>query len=140
MSYKLKKAKMEIIITAWALDSYLELRDSQAFSPNEYLEILRPDVLKLKSYPNDPKFVNGKFWSIASDDTGQISGGFKMKWHNLGAQRVQLRLLVGMYKEAILCQAYVKNDPKKEKRMLAKFKTHLALIELGRFVERGRLS
>jgi hypothetical protein len=131
---------MEIIITVWALDSYLELRYSQVFSASEYREIIRPDVLRLKSYPQDPKFMNSKFWSIASDDAGQISGGFKMKWHNLGNQKVQLRLLIGMQKEAHLCQSYIKTDPKKEKRMLAKFKTHLALIELGRFTECGRLS
>jgi hypothetical protein len=131
---------MEIIITAWALDSYLELRDSQTFSAEDYREIIRPDALLLISYPNHPKFMNGKFWSIASDDGGQIAAGFKMKWHNLGSQRNQLRLLVGMFNEAYLCQSYVKNDSKKERRMLAKFKTHLALIEMGRFTDCGRLS
>lgn len=131
---------MEIIITSWALDTYLELSHSQSFSADDYHETIRPDVMRLKSYPNDPKFMNGKFWSIASDESGQISGGFKMKWHNLGYKNLQLRLLVGMYKEAYLCQAYVKTDPKKEKRMLAKFKTHLALIEMGRFTECGRLT
>lgn len=131
---------MDIIITAWALDSYLELRYAHAFSKNDFEEIIRPDVMRLKLYPSDPKFMNGKFWSIASSDSGQISGGFKMKWHNLGSKRLQLRLLVGMFKEAYLCQSYVKNDPKKEKRELAKFKVYLALIEQGRFTECGRLS
>ena len=93
---------MDIIITAWALDSYLELKYNQAFSQNDYQDIIRPDVMRLKSYPNDPKFMSGKFWSIASSDFGQISGGFKMKWHNLGSNRLQLRLLVGMFKERLI--------------------------------------
>jgi hypothetical protein len=131
---------MEIIITAWALDSYLELKASKVFLSSEYNEIIRPDVLKLKNYPNDPSFMNGKFWSVASDDHGQIAGGFKMKWHNFGAQRAQLRLTVCMIHHAYLCQAYVKTDAKYEKRQLAKFKVRLALIEKGQYTESGRLS
>jgi hypothetical protein len=116
----------------------LELIHNQAISNKDFQKTIRPDVEKLKSYPNDPKFMNGKFWSAASDSE-QINGGFKMKWHNLGHQKLQLRLLIGMYKDAYICQAYIKTDPKKEKRMLARFKTHLALIEMGRFTECGRL-
>jgi hypothetical protein len=51
-----------------------------------------------------------------------------------------MRLPVGMFAEAFLCEAYVKTDPKKEKRMMAKFKTHLELIRRGQFTECGRLS
>ena len=126
--------------TEWPLNSYLELREARVFSPQGYKEILRPDVLRLKSYPNHPSFNNEKFWSIASDGNGQIAGGLKMKWHNFGQGRHQLRLPVGMYKEAYLCHAYVKTDSKKEKRMLAKFKTRLELIERGVFTVCGRLS
>lgn len=131
---------MEIIVTSWALDSYLELRDKKAFSPSEYREILRPDALKLLSYPDDPSFSNGKFWSIASFNGEQIPGGFKMKWHNLGSQRVQLRLPVGMFSLAFLCHAYIKTDHKFESRQMAKFKTRLELIKRGQYTECGRLS
>lgn len=62
-----------------------------------------------------------------------------MKWHNLGSRRVQLRLPVAMLVNAMLCQAYVKTDPKFEKRQLAKFKVHLELIRRGQFTECGRL-
>ena len=62
-----------------------------------------------------------------------------MKWHNLGADRIQLRLPVGMMSMAFLLHAYVKKDPKTEARQLAKFKTRLELIRRGQFTECGRL-
>ena len=58
---------MEIIITEWALDSYLDLKGKQAFSDVEYRKSMRPDVLLLKNYPADPKFGQNKFWSEAQD-------------------------------------------------------------------------
>ncbi len=63
-----------------------------------------------------------------------------MKWHQIGPGLVQLRLPVALVGDAYLCNAYVKADEKKEKRMMARFKTYIALIEDGRFIERGRLS
>jgi hypothetical protein len=62
-----------------------------------------------------------------------------MKWHQVGNGKVQLRLPVGMMNEAYLCEAYVKGDPKKEKRKLEKFRTHLELIRRNQFTECGRL-
>ena len=53
---------MKVFITQWALDSYLNLKHDQLFSDEYYRETLRPDVLRLKNYPNDPKFDIGKFW------------------------------------------------------------------------------
>jgi hypothetical protein len=47
---------MDIVITAWALDSYLELKHSHAFTDSEYKVTIRPDVILLKTYPQDPKF------------------------------------------------------------------------------------
>ena len=52
---------MKIIITQWALDAYLELKHANVFSQAYYQEQLRPDALRLKNYPDDPKFANGKF-------------------------------------------------------------------------------
>ena len=63
-----------------------------------------------------------------------------MKWHQIGNGRVQLRLPVGIFTEAMLCEAYVKGNPKEERRKLARFKTHLELIRRGQFTECGRLS
>lgn len=132
---------MDIVVTAWALDSYLNLKHTHVFTDQEYKGMIRPDVELLKTYPTDTKFQNGKFWSIATDGKGsKIPDGFKMKWHQVGAGNVQMRLPVGMFAEAYLCEAYVKTDPKKEKRMMAKFKTHLELIRRGQFTECGRLS
>lgn len=131
---------MDIVITAWALDSYLDLKHTNVFTDQEYKTVIRPDVMLLKTYPQDVKFQNSKFWSIATDGKGKISDGFKMKWHQIGPGKVQMRLPTGLFAEAYMCEAYVKTDPKKEKRMMAKFKTHLELIRRGQFTECGRLS
>lgn len=132
---------MNIIITQWALDSYLDLMSQRVFSRKEYLTVIRPDVMLLKSYPNDTKFNNGKFWSPANDMNGKIiSDGYKMKWHQMGNGKVQMRLTVGMIgSDAYLCEAYVKTDDKTDKRKLAKFKVYLELIRQGRFLVRGKL-
>ena len=125
---------MEIIITEWGLNSYLELRAQQSFTAKEYWQIIRPDVLLLKVYPSHPKFMQANFWSQ------EFPNGYKMKWHQMGNGKVQIRLPVGILDSAYLCEAYVKESSKQEIRKLAGFKTHLQLIRLGRFTERGRLS
>lgn len=69
-----------------------------------------------------------------------------MKWYNLGERCIQLRLPVGLgfgrklASTALLLHAYVKADPKAEKRELIKLKTRLELIGNGRYIERGRLT
>ncbi len=94
----------------------------------------------LKRYPNDPKFSQGKFWSSAQDHSGnKIADGYKMKWHQVGNGKVQLRLPIGMIKKAILCEAYIKHDDKYEKRQLAKFKVHLQRIRQNLHIVRGKL-
>ncbi|MDJ0763119.1 MAG: hypothetical protein QNJ97_09050 [Myxococcota bacterium] len=132
---------MNIIITGWAFDSYLDLKNRQIFDAEEYRKTLRPGVLLLKTYPNDPFFNSSKFWSQATDSAkNRIPHGFKMKWHQIGNGKVQLRLPVGVYTEAYLCEAYVKKNEVFEKRQMARFKTHLALINNNRFTVHGRLS
>tara|TARA_B100000989_G_scaffold296861_2_gene281055 strand:+ start:27393 stop:27791 length:399 start_codon:yes stop_codon:yes gene_type:complete len=131
---------VDIVITQWALDSYLDLKHNRTFSIQEYQNKIRPDVLLLRNYPKDTKFSNGKFWSPASDKNGiKIAHGFKMKWHQVGDGKVQLRLPIAVLNEAMLCEAYQKNNDKKEKRMLAKFKTHIQLIQQGQYTIRGIL-
>ena len=66
---------MEIIITQWALDSYLDLKDATQFSAKDYKETIRPDVLLLLVFPNHAKFSNGKFWSPASVDGNVLAAG-----------------------------------------------------------------
>jgi len=130
---------MKVIITQWGLDSYLNLKHSDLFTRKYYEESLRVDVIRLKKYPNDPKFENGKFWSPARFKKNTIPNGYKMKWHQVGNGCVQLRLPVGLLCHSYLCEAYVKNNEKRELRMLAKFKTHLQLIEEGRYLKCGEL-
>jgi hypothetical protein len=132
---------MEVVITQWALDSYLDLKGKRVFSDDEFDKIIKPDGRLLLVYPNDPWFNQNKFWSPAQDMNGKvIPDGFKMKWHNMGHGRVQLRLPVGIINgAAYLCEAYVKSNEKVEKRKLSKFKDHLQLIRQNRHIVMGRL-
>lgn len=50
---------MNIVISQWALDAYLDLKSRQIFSPQEYWGTIRPDALLLRQYPLAPKFKNG---------------------------------------------------------------------------------
>jgi len=133
---------MEVVITEWALNSYLDLKAGNVFTDDEYKKILRPDVLLLRQYPDDPKFKQGKFWSPANDRSGGIiSNGYKMKWHQIGNGRVQLRLTVAILdNKCFLCEAYVKKDDKVDVRKLSKFKGYLEIIRQGRYTIRGILT
>lgn len=132
---------MDILITQWALDAYLELKRKRVFDENTYKEIIRPDVLLLRDFPDNPKFGQGKFWSVAQDKSGKvIANGYKMKWHQIGNGLVQLRLTVGVFdNECFLCEAYVKSNESQEHRKLAKFKAHLELIRSKKYTICGRL-
>src|SRR3990172_13130110 len=113
---------MVIVITEWALQSHLDLRSRNVFSDQDYWNVIRPDVDRLRASPADQKFGNPKFWGPATDRAGApLAGGFKMKWHNLGPGRVQLRLAVALVNgEALLCRGYVKSDAKVDKAEMAK--------------------
>ncbi|MCK5072898.1 MAG: hypothetical protein KAQ98_05685 [Bacteriovoracaceae bacterium] len=138
---------MEVIITEWAKQTYLDLR-GKVFTRAEYKNTLRPDAELLKtSYPSDPKFGNDKFWGPAKHKGNILKYGHKMKWHNFGNGNVQLRLgvviveteLEGKKKErAFLCRSYIKND-KTEKREMAKLKIHIKKIVDGNYTYRGQL-
>ena len=93
---------MEIVITSWALNSYLDFKHNNTISDQDYKTIIRPDVMLLKNYSVHPKFQNSKFWSIATDQAkNKIQDGFKMKWHQVGEGKIQLRLPVGIFSERI---------------------------------------
>lgn len=132
---------MDIIITQWALDSYLELKSKRVFDEKVYKEVIRPDILLLSEFPKNPKFGQGKFWSVAQDKSGKvIANGYKMKWHQMGNGLVQVRLTVGIFNdECFLCEAYVKTNESQEHRKLAVFKRQLALIKDKQHVVCGRL-
>jgi hypothetical protein len=130
---------MEIVITDWALQSYLNLIG--VFTIDEYQKTIRPDAELLKEYPKHPKFDDNKFWGPCKDKSGKIvHQGYKMKWHNIGSGRVQLRLLVVLaHNNAYLCNAYVKDNENTDFREMAKLKTKIQLINEGRFTFRGKL-
>jgi hypothetical protein len=128
-----------IIITDWGFDSYLDLKHSQAFTDAEYSNQIRPDVELLKQFPNHPKFGLDKFWGPASDRQGQISGGFKMKWHNLSGVK-QLRLTVLVWNgDFFLCEAYRKKTAMQEQLRLGVFRNRADLIRAGQFTEMGQI-
>jgi hypothetical protein len=142
---------MEVIITEWGLQSYVSLKGQSIFSDSDYKLILRPDVELLKVDdpfdPNHPKFNNSKFWGPATYAGYFLKFGYKMKWHNLGPGKVQLRLCIviveseleGVLKtRTFLCTSYVKND-KSEKREMAKLKVKIQKIFDGTYLYRGKL-
>ena len=57
---------MDVVITEWALDAYLDLKHQGAFSVNQFNETIRPDVNLLKQgLPfNHAKFRNSNFWGL----------------------------------------------------------------------------
>ena len=126
---------MEIINTKWSFDSYMELKAKQVFTDAEYHHMLKPDMMLLLEFPNHKKFSQHQFWSSAEDRHGNaIERCYKMKWHRVGHAHVQLRLMV-MIKNAqcFLCEAYVRDNDKTDKRKLAKLKVYAELIEKGQY-------
>lgn len=121
---------MELILTDWALSSYIELLEKKVFTKEMFQEIIRQDVLMLKKGTgSDPKFENGKFWGPATYNSRVFQNGWKMKWHNVGNGKVQLRLAVAIVdKRVFLCQGYVKNDDKVDKREMALFMNRIQKI------------
>ena len=132
---------MRIVITRWGLDSYLDLLHRGVFDSAEYWDVLRPNILKLRDYPDDTLFKKSGSWGPATDRGGKrIKDGWKMKWHNIGNGKVQLRLCIGLVNgDAFLCHAYSKTSPPMDKRMAAKLKERLRLIRLDQHDERGEL-
>ena len=134
---------IDVVITEWALRSYIDLKHQRVFADREYKTILRPDAEKLKDgFPSPhPEFQNAKFWSVAAvAGTPPVQYGFKMKWHNLGPGKIQLRLMVALFgNAAFLCQAYVKVGKSSDVREIAKLKNHIRDIALGKYVHRGNL-
>ena len=134
---------MVIVITEWALDSYLDLLQRNVFTKSDYRTVLRPDVLLLRQglSPPDPKLGNSKFWSPAVDLFGRIPNTFKMKWHNLGPGKVQLRLGVVIEKDqAFLCRAWTKgSSPATNYRQLLVLRRHQEEIQLQNYIQRGTL-
>jgi hypothetical protein len=112
---------MEVIITEWAKQSYLDLRNAQAFTRDVYKKILRPDAELLKVYPNDPKFSVVKFWGPA------VAVSNKVIPHGFKAER------------AFLCESYVKSGTSQDKRQMEKLKIKIRRIALGNYHYRGSL-
>ena len=131
---------MRIFITRWGLDSYLEHRDSGVITRELYYEQLRPDILRLRHRDTDPKFQQPSFWGPAIGPRGRVDEGWKMKWHNLGPGRLQLRLCVAVVEaDAYLCHAYVKTSPAQDRRRAARLRDQIRLIRKGVADIRGEL-
>jgi hypothetical protein len=132
---------MDLIITHWALNSYMELRHHHLLTEDDYWTVIRPDVLLLKdSYPSPhEKFNHSKFWSEATLNGERIQNAYKMKWHNIGSGKVQLRLcVVILNKKIYVCNGYVKND-KSDPREMGKLKLKVEKIRENKFIKLGVL-
>lgn len=70
-------APWPVVITEWALDSYLNLKHGQVFTDQEYWGALRPDVELLRTgIPSaDVRFQNPKFWGPAVYGGAVLAGG-----------------------------------------------------------------
>ena len=93
------------------------------------------------------KFGNSKFWGPATCKGNITKQGYKMKWHNLGNGKVQLRLCVVIVEteiedrkeqRAFLCTSYIKND-KSEKIEMLNLRTKIRKILDGTYHYRGTL-
>lgn len=132
---------MRIVITAWGLDSYLELLSRRQFGRDFYYATLRPDILRLRGWRSDPRFHDPRFWGPAVDRQGRnIEDGYKMKWHNVGPGRIQLRLCVALVEgDAYLCHAYAKTSPAMDRIKAASLRDKIDLVRSGQHRERGVL-
>lgn len=133
---------MDIYLTQWGQNSYLNLiYKKRIFTNNEYRNLIRPDTLKLKNYPNDPAFQNSSFFHPAAFNNGvQIADGYKMKWGQLGSGKNELRVLVAIINgNAYICEGYEKTSVQGEQRKLAKFQAHIKKIKNGQWKSAGEL-
>jgi len=133
---------VDVVITEWALQSYIDLKGRAVFTDQDYWNVLRPDVELLKGGipPTDPKFSSDKFWGPAKDAGRLIPDAYKMKWRNLGPGKVQMRLLIVHWQnEALLLQAYVKGSAYIDLKEMGKLKHRMNLIALNRHQIRGRI-
>ncbi len=134
---------MEVIITEWALDTYLQLKHQNIITPQLYKTVIRPDVELLLDYKEpgeSPKFSTANFWGPVTAG-GSVSSAYKMKWHNFGSGRVQLRLLCYVHDgEVYLCKGYVKSNDRVDRRMMVQMLDHIELIEEGKANEEGRIT
>lgn len=132
---------MRIIITEWALQSYLDLSAARVITDDQYWNTIRPDIKLLKTFPTLPKFQLNQFWSPATIMGNAIPDGFKMKWDGMGTgNRNELRLPVALLNDdAYLCEAYHKTGARQEARALTKFEGQIENIRLGRWIKRGEL-
>ena len=130
---------MKVLITEWALASYTEFvgRD---FSEQEYWEVLRPDILRLYQHKTDACFQNAHFWGPAETGQGKVvQDGWKMKWHNIGHGRIQLRLGVALLDgDAYLCHAWSKTSGQDYPQGMV-LKNRIQKIKEGNFSLRGVL-
>ena len=75
---------MDVIITEWALQSYLDLKAKGIFTEQDYREILRPDAELLKTDDpfdaNHPRFSNAKFWGPATHNKVRLQDEMAQLW------------------------------------------------------------
>ena len=102
---------MTIVITEWALQAYTDrLGGACSLMPN----IGADSAPMLNGSRCFLTIRNSQFELLgagADRSKKNVPDGYKMKWHNIGPGKNQLRLAVALINgNAYLCQAYVKNN------------------------------
>lgn len=131
---------MDVVITEWALQTYLDLKHKRVFDDAYYTSDIRPNAEKLKLYPGDV-FFQGQGWGPATDPNNgnNIQHGWKLKWKHVGSGRVQLRVCtVILNGKSYLCNGFVRND-KTNPIEMARLKIHISKISAGQYKSRGLL-
>lgn len=131
---------MRILITEWGWESYGEMVGDQ-FSKAEYWQTLRPDIERLFALSSDAKFRDSKFWGPAESAANKpVSDGYKMKWHNMGSGRIQLRLgVVLIGPTAWLCHAWSKTKDAEDQRQCMALRHRITLIRAGQARIKGEI-
>lgn len=131
---------MRILITEWALASYLDLRKDGVLSREVYWQVLRPDIESLAELSSSERFKDASFWGPAQALGGRrVQDGWKMKWHNVGNAR-QLRLCVALVdRDAYLCHAYQKSSASGDWMEGAKLEVRIQIIREGKAEVRGAI-
>jgi hypothetical protein len=86
---------MDIVITAWALDSYLDLKHTHVFTDPEYKGTIRPDVMLLKTYPQLKVLVHCHRWQRQQDTRwlqNEVAPGGSRKSANEATHRFICRI------------------------------------------------
>lgn len=128
---------MKIWLTDWAVKSYTKLVKSRLISKKMYDKHIRPETLKLKHFPHDPKLARSSpSWGPVTLKGGvPVPHCYKLKWRGLGPNQLELRVIVVVFRgAAYICEGYIKTSPQEDKRRMLRSLEHKKVIFAGNAV------